>query len=204
MLKINALKTLPITITTILGITLLGTQYQAAAIDNRQSNPDKLQPVRIDYTNQQLNKDNLFANNRDYWWGPKRDFRIWMPGYITLNKHDKLMSKGSNNTAYIIMHRDIDGMARIPKPWIPRFLNRTMRKTIANHGKVIRSRNLAMGSHPGLELMIQHYDGTLGQYQAFVVKRRVYVIGARTKNELTSESVNFFNSFQVYPQRVYY
>ncbi|MDJ0800721.1 MAG: hypothetical protein QNJ51_28590 [Calothrix sp. MO_167.B12] len=201
MLQINAFKTLPITITTILGITLLGTQYQAAAIVYRQNNPDKLETVRIDYTKQQLNKDNLLAN---VWWGPKRDFRIWMPGAIILNKHDKLMSKGTNNTAYMIMHRDIHGMGRIPKPWIPRFLNRTMRETIANDGKVIRSRNLAIGSHPGLELMIQHYDGTLGQYQAFVVKRRVYVIGARTKNELTSESVNFFNSFQVYPQRVYY
>lgn len=202
MLSRNVIKAVPVIITTVFGTILLGTQYKAEAIISRESNLDNLQSVTINYTNKQLTKDTLVANNNQYWWGPKRDFQIWMPGLITINKHDQLGSKSSrNNTEYMIMHQDT-AFDRVPKPLIPGALNKAMRKTIGKSGKVIRSRNLAIGNHPGLELMVQHSDGSLGQYQAFVVKQRLYFLGAKAGNELTTESANFFNSFRVYPQRV--
>ncbi|MGB3636644.1 MAG: hypothetical protein WBA39_03495 [Rivularia sp. (in: cyanobacteria)] len=68
--------------------------------------------------------------------------------------------------------------------------------------KIVRSTNLEIDGYPGLELLIQHSDGTTGQYQGFIVKGRMYVIGSVTQGELTTEAVNFFDSFRVYLERV--
>lgn len=40
------------------------------------------------------------------------------------------------------------------------------------------------------------------QYQGYVVRRRLYLIGARAKDELTTEAANFFDSFRIYPSRI--
>lgn len=60
-------------------------------------------------------------------------------------------------------------------------------------GKVIRTTNLVINGYPGLELLIDHSDESLGQYRAFVVNQRLYFMGAMTSDELTTESVNSFN-----------
>jgi hypothetical protein len=61
---------------------------------------------------------------------------------------------------------------------------------------------MVIEGYPGIELLVQHSDGSLGQYQGYVVKRRLYLIGARAKDELTTEATNFFDSFRVYPSKI--
>ncbi|MEY2914414.1 MAG: hypothetical protein RLZZ184_3723, partial [Cyanobacteriota bacterium] len=69
-------------------------------------------------------------------------------------------------------------------------------------GKVIKSTDMVIQGYPGIELLVQHSDGSQGQYQAYIVRRRLYLIGARTKDELTTEASNFFDSFRIYPSRI--
>ncbi|MHC5733731.1 hypothetical protein [Nostoc sp.] len=71
-------------------------------------------------------------------------------------------------------------------------------------GKVIRTTHLVIDGHPGLELVTEHSDESLGQYRAFVVNQCLYFMEAMTSDELTTESVNFFNSFRVYPEQIRY
>ena len=66
----------------------------------------------------------------------------------------------------------------------------------------MRSTNLEIDEYPGLELLVQHTNGTTGQYRGFIVKGRMYMMAAVTEGELTTEAVNFFDSFGVYPERV--
>ncbi|MBD2776441.1 hypothetical protein [Iningainema tapete] len=87
---------------------------------------------------------------------------------------------------------------------IRQLLQSSMRENIASKGKVVRSTALVVDKYPGLELLVQNYDGSLGQYQAFLVKGRMYVLGALTSDELTTETVNFFESFSFYPERIRY
>jgi hypothetical protein len=50
----------------------------------------------------------------------------------------------------------------------------------------------------GTELLIHHFGGSQGQYQGYVVRRRVYLLGARIFDELTTEVANVSDSFRMY------
>jgi hypothetical protein len=54
----------------------------------------------------------------------------------------------------------------------------------------------------GIELLIHHSDGSQGEYQGYVVRRRLYLLGARIFDELTTEVANFLASFRVYPSSI--
>jgi hypothetical protein len=85
---------------------------------------------------------------------------------------------------------------------IRELLQTSMRGRIGTKGKVVRSTNLVIDGYPGLELLVQHFDGSLGQYRTFLVKGRMYGMGAAAQSELTTETANFFDSFRVYPQQI--
>ncbi|NJO27515.1 MAG: hypothetical protein HC874_08160 [Richelia sp. SL_2_1] len=145
----------------------------------------------------------LIALN-DIYWGPDQDFQIRMPGSIQENEQRLLMSwSDTTQTAYMIVHTDLP----VETPYlsaeqIREILQTSMRGQMTTTGQIIRSTNLEIDGYPGLELLVQHSDGKTGQYQGFIVKGRMYVIGAITEGELTTEAVNFFDSFGVYPERV--
>lgn len=145
----------------------------------------------------------LIALNETY-WGPNQDFKIQMPGSIERNELRLLMSLSqTTQTAYVIFHRDLP----IETPYLPprkirEVLQTSMRKEMTSRGQIFRSTNLEIGGYPGLELLVQHSNGNTGQYQGFIVKGRMYIMGAATEGELTTEAVNFFDSFRVYPERV--
>jgi hypothetical protein len=85
---------------------------------------------------------------------------------------------------------------------IREILQIALRATFSEKDKVVKSTNMVFKGYPGIELVVQHSDGTQGQYQGYVVRRRFYILGARTSNELTTEAANFFDSFRVYPTRI--
>ncbi|GAB1543788.1 hypothetical protein NUACC21_64640 [Scytonema sp. NUACC21] len=188
-----------------LGVTLLvaiaGTQNPAAALVNDQA----IQP-RIALLSPQpstTQQSNLVSINNTY-WGPQRDFEIWMPGQVKTNERNQLTSwSAESQIAYVVVHKDMPSeVFYLSTLGIRHLLQTSMRENIAKTGKVVRSTNLVINGYPGLELLAQNSDGTLGQYQAFLVKGRMYLMGAVTQNELTTEAVNFFNSFRVYPENI--
>ncbi|NJN11431.1 MAG: hypothetical protein HC836_39585 [Richelia sp. RM2_1_2] len=148
-------------------------------------------------------KPTLTALN-DTYSGPNEDFTIWMPGSIQENGLRELMSWSDiTQTAYMIVHTDLS--VKVPylsAAQINEILQTSMRGHISSTGKIVRSTNLEIGEYPGLELLVQHSDGKKGQYQGFIVKGRMYVLGAVTEGELTTEAVNFFDSFSVNPEVV--
>jgi hypothetical protein len=44
-----------------------------------------------------------------------------------------------------------------------------MRKNLDIKGKVIKSTDMVIQGYPGIELLVQHSDGSQGQYQGYVV-----------------------------------
>jgi hypothetical protein len=184
------------------GITV-GMQNPAAALVNNQAPQSNLASVT---TKQLTSKQPIQVALNDIYWGPQRDFKIGMPGEVASNKHDELTSwSAESQTTYIIVHRDMPPeVFYLSTQGIRQLLQSSMRENIASKGKVVRSTNLVIDGYPGLELLVQNSDGSLGQYQAFLVKGRMYVLGAVTSDELTTETVNFFDSFGVYPERIRY
>lgn len=181
---------------------ILGTQNPATALVNNQASQINLLSIS---TNQLTSKQpNLVAINDIIYWGPQRDFEIKMPGQVVTNEYDKLTSlSAATQTAYIIAHKDMPAeVDYLSTQQIRQMLQSLMRENIASEGKVVKSSNLVIDKYPGLELVVQNSDGSLGQYQAFMVKGRIYFLGAITSDELTTETVNFFDSFGVYPDRI--
>jgi hypothetical protein len=140
----------------------------------------------------------------DYYWGPQRDFQIWMPGEVVKNDPEQLMTMNTTTqTVYMISHKDIPlDIDPLTSKQIREVLQTVLREDINMKGEVVKSTNMVIEGYPGIELLIQHSDGSRGQYQGYVVKRRLYLIGARTLDELTTEATNFFDSFRVYPSRI--
>jgi hypothetical protein len=154
--------------------------------------------------NQATTKQPTLIALNDTYWGPNRDFEIQMPGSIIDNQARKLMSwSDTSQTAYIIIHRDMPvEAAYLSAEQIREVLETSIRGEMASTGKIVRSTNLEIDEYPGLELLVQNTDGTTGQYRGFIVKGRMYFMAAVTEGELTTEAVNFFDSFGVYPERV--
>lgn len=62
-------------------------------------------------------------------------------------------------------------------------------------GKITQSKALKIDKHPALEVIVEHKDGTTGNYRMTIVGDRIFILGARTPKQLTLESQEFFNSF---------
>ncbi|WP_392476364.1 hypothetical protein [Nostoc sp. C110] len=185
----------------VLSAMTVGMQNPAAAVINNQASQANLVLVT---TKQLTTKQPVLVAINDTYWGPQGDFKISMPGEVTENTSEQLTSVSATRTVYTVIHRDFPEASRIPIPQIRQVLQSAMRETIGGTGKVIRSTNLVIDGHPGLELLMEHSDESLGQYRAFVVNQRLYFMGSLTPDELTTEAVNFFDSFQVYPERIRY
>jgi hypothetical protein len=196
-----SIKTPEIIVAMVLSAVTIGAQNPAEAlIDNQASLTNS---VSISTKQLTTKKPVLVAINNDY-WGPQSDFKVWMPGQIENNTNKELVSwSDATQTRYVIVHRDMPVEVNYyTTQQIRQLLQTSMRRGIASKGKVVKSTNLVIDGYPGLELLVQHFDGSLGEYRAFLVKGRMYGMGAVSRNELTTETVNFFDSFRVYPQQI--
>ncbi|MDB9304406.1 MULTISPECIES: hypothetical protein [Cyanophyceae] len=182
-------------------VLVLGTQNPAVALVNPSISAIELVSST---TKVQTPKQPILIAENDTYWGPNRDFKILMPGKIVTNTDDQLISVSATESVYMVIHRNFPQASRIPIPQLRQVLQSAMRESIGLDGKIIQTTNLVINQHPGLELVMQHSDGTLGQYRIFVVNQRVYFMGTVTTDELTTESVNFFDSFRVYPENITY
>ncbi len=179
-------------------------QNPAIAIENpgKSTNYQGILELKL---NQNLNRKQPIQIARDdYYWGLQRDFEIWMPGVLMENTNKVLMTMNeTTNTIYMIIHEDLPRGANYwTQEETREVLQTAMRENLDTQGKVIKSTNMVVEGHPGIELFIQHSDGSQGQYQGYVVRRRLYLIAARSYDELTTEASNFFDSFRVYPSRI--
>jgi hypothetical protein len=185
----------------VLSAVTVGAQNPAKALINNQSSATN----SVSISNKQLatKEPVLVAINNDY-WGPQSDFKVWMPGQVVTNTNEELVSwSDATQTRYVMLHRDMPAEVNyLTTQQIRQLLQTTMREKIASQGKVVKSTNLVVDGYPGLELLVQHFDGSLGEYRAFLVKGRMYGMGAVASGELTTETVNFFDSFRVYPQQI--
>ncbi|MCC5623986.1 hypothetical protein [Nostoc sp. CHAB 5715] len=196
---LNALKNIAVTSCTLL---TLGMHNPAIALVDQAVFSSGL--VSINTKKLTPKQSNLVADNSTY-WSSQENCKILMPGIVTENTEEQLTSVSANTkTVYTIIHKEFPEASRIPIPQVRQVLQSAMRETIGRTGKVIRTTNLVIDGHPGLELLMEHSDETLGQYRAFVVNQQLYFMGAITPNELTTESVNFFDSFRIYPERIRY
>ncbi|UKO97883.1 hypothetical protein [Nostoc sp. UHCC 0870] len=160
--------------------------------------------VTINLSNQRPKQPNVITQN-DTYRGPDRDYTIKMPGTVTNNTNDQLTSVSSiTNTVYTILSKYSEAATQLTPSQTRQVLHSSMLETIGRTGLVIRTNNYQIEGYPGLELTMQHADGTLGKYRAFAVNQRLYFMGAITTNKFTRESIDFFDSFRVYPEQIRY
>lgn len=185
-------------------LALLAIQNHAVALINQVKSGSYDGNLGLNSTTKFTKKQLLQIAINDYYYGPQRDFEIWMPGNVIENTENSLMTMNTTTgTVYIIFHKDIPlDIYSLSSKDIREVLQTALRQNIDTRGKVVKTTNMVIEGYPGIDLLIQHSDGTQGQYQGYVVRRRLYLLGARTADELTTETTNFFDSFRVYPSRI--
>ena len=179
-------------------------QNPAIALVNQRKLGNSSTHLELNRTQELTRKQPIQIAADDEYWGPQGDFKIWMPGKMVENTSSFLLTMNTTTqTAYMILHQDLPiDTYYFNSQEIRQVLQVTLRENLDIRGKVVKSTNMVIEGYPGIELLVQHSDGTQGQYQGYVVRRRLYLIGARTMNELTTEAANFFDSFRVYPSRI--
>ncbi|MFM6765544.1 MAG: hypothetical protein ACKPJ9_17720, partial [Dolichospermum sp.] len=195
---------LKLTLISLFTLGFLPIQNSAIALVNQEISANYQQNLPL-VTNKNLTtKKTIQIAENDEYWGPQRDFKIWMPGEVAENTKNSLLTVNTlTETVYMIFHGDLPtDTDYLDSEQIREVLQIAMRKNLDIKGKVIKSTDMVIQDYPGIELLVQHSDGSQGQYQGYVVRRRLYLIGARTKGELTTEASNFFDSFRVYPSRI--
>lgn len=191
----------PKIIAIVLSVLAIGAQNPANALINNQASLSN----SVSISNKQLTtKEPVLVAINDNYWGLQYDFKVWMPGQIETNTNEQLVSwSNATQTRYVILHRDMPlEVNYLTTQQIRQLLQTSMRQGIASTGKVVGSKNLVIDGYPGLELLVQNFDGSQAEYRAFLVKGRMYIMGAAAQNELTTETANFFDSFRVYPQQI--
>ena len=140
----------------------------------------------------------------DEYSGPQGDFQITMPGDVLSHNNEMLVTENkATETVYTIFHEGLPTDSDYSdSEEIRKLLQTFLREKLVVNGKIVKSASLVIEGYPGIELLVQHSDGSLGQYQGYLVKRRLYLIGARALDELTHEAINFFDSFRVYPSKI--
>ncbi|MFM6753586.1 MAG: hypothetical protein ACKPJ4_04760 [Dolichospermum sp.] len=195
---------LKLTLISLFTLGFLPIQNSAIALVNQEISANYQQNLPL-VTNKNLTtKKTIQIAENDEYWGLQRDFKIWMPGEVAENTKNSLLTVNTlTETVYMIFHGDLPtDTDYLDSEQIREVLQIAMRKNLDIKGKVIKSTDMVIQDYPGIELLVQHSDGSQGQYQGYVVRRRLYLIGARTKGELTTEASNFFDSFRVYPSRI--
>jgi hypothetical protein len=195
------------TVISLFTLAFLQVQNPAIALVN----PEKLADYSINSgwkTAQNLSKKQpiqiVQLPNCTKYVAPQEDTEICLPGKETENNNNILMTTNTRTqTVYMFSRKDLPSETLVlSSEDIRQVLQVTLRATLAAEGKVVKSTNMVIEGYPGIELLIQHSDGTQGQYQGYVVRRRLYLLGARATDELTTEAANFFDSFRVYPTRI--
>ena len=191
------------TILSLFTLAFLQVQNPAIALVHQGTLRNSPSNLGLD-TSQKNSKKQPIQIAGDVYWGSQKDFKITMPGYELENTAGKLMSMNTTTkTIYMIFYEDLPSGAYY---WTSKetrqVLQTAMRNNLDTNGKVIKSTNMVVEGYPGIELLIQHSDGSQGQYQGYVVRRRLYLLGARATDELTTEADNFFDSFRVYTTRI--
>lgn len=192
------------TIVTLFTLAFLQTQNPVMALVNKENFQSIHNTSDLFINNHLIAQQPIQIAKNDEYWGSQRDFEIWMPGDELENTKGHLITTNTDTqTVYMIFHQDLPpDTYYLNAEDIRQILQTAMRKNLDTKGKVVKSTNMVIEGYPGIELLIQHSDGSQGQYQGYVVRRRLYLLGARTSDELTTEAANFFDSFRVYPSRI--
>ncbi|MEH2270908.1 MAG: hypothetical protein V7K68_21260 [Nostoc sp.] len=152
----SVLKNIAVTSCTLL---ILGTHNPAIALVDQAVFSRML--VSINTNALTPKQSNLVADNSTY-WSPQGDCKILMPGIITDSTEEQLTSVSATiHTIYTIIHKEFPEASRIPILQVRQVLQSAMRQTIGRTGKVIRTTNLVIDGHPGLELLMEHSDESL-------------------------------------------
>lgn len=201
-MKFNS--SLKLTLISLFTLGSLPIQNSAIALVKQETSANYQQNLPL-VTNKKLTiKKTIQIAENDQYWRPQGDFKIWMPGEVAENTKNSLLTVNTlTQTVYMIFHGDLPtDTDYLDSEQIREVLQIAMRKNLDIRGKVIKSTNMVIQGYPGIELLVQHSDGSQGQYQGYVVRGRLYLIGARAKDELTTEAANFFDSFRIYPNRI--
>ncbi|OBQ18465.1 hypothetical protein [Anabaena sp. AL93] len=191
-------------ISSLFSLALLSIQNPAIASVNQGKLGNSSINLGLNITKEFTKKQPIQIAENDEFWGPQGDFQILMPGdEVENNKKLRVTENKATETVYMIFHGDLPtDVDYLNSEGIREVLQTSLRQNLDIKGKVVKSTNMVIEGYPGIELLVQHSDGSLGQYQGYVVKRRLYLIGARAKDELTTEAINFFDSFRVYPTKI--
>ncbi|MFM7369513.1 MAG: hypothetical protein ACKO2Z_17350, partial [Sphaerospermopsis kisseleviana] len=89
-------------------LALLAIQNPVIALVNQGKSGSFDGNLALNSTTKFTKKQPLKIAINDYYYGPQRDFEIWMPGAVIKNTHNSLMTiNTTTRTVYMIFHKDI-------------------------------------------------------------------------------------------------
>jgi hypothetical protein len=131
----------------------------------------------------------------------REHFSIQMPGKILEDTPEMLVSYNeTTETVYIILETSVSSeIESLNEQELQDKMMAAFQSAFSSEGeaegKITQSKALKYDKHPALEVIVEHKDGTTGNYRMTFVGDRMFILGARTPKQLTLESQEFFNSF---------
>ncbi|WP_141699666.1 hypothetical protein [Nostoc sp. KVJ20] len=128
-------------------------------------------------------------------------YSIGMPGEILEETPEMLLSYNeATETVYIILETSVSSeIESLNEQELQDKMMAGFQSAFSSEGEtqgtITQSKALKYDKHPALEVMVEHKDGTTGNYRMTLVGDRLFILGARTPKQLTLESQEFFNSF---------
>lgn len=131
----------------------------------------------------------------------REHFSIQMPGEILEDTPEMLLSYNeATETVYIIVETPVPSeIQSLNEQELQDKMMAAFQSAFSSddeaQGTITQSKALKFDKHPALEVIVEHKDGTTGNYRMTLVGDRIFILGARTPKQLTLESEEFFNSF---------
>ncbi len=131
------------------------------------------------------------------YWGPDRDFSIWMPGDIIVNESFQLISTNQErNAIFAIIHEDLQQAPYDVHNDLNELVNAWARQKEAT---IISKVYLQINGNPaGIEFIASHSNGAKSKNQIIFGGSRMYILSAITEYELGYEADKFLESFTMY------
>jgi hypothetical protein len=164
-------------ISSLFSLALLSIQNPAIALVNQGKLENSSINLGLNITKEFTRKQPIQIATDDEYWGSQGDFNILMPGDVVENNKELLVTANTaTETVYMIFHGDLPtDTDYLSSEGIREVLQISLRKNLDIKGKVVKSTNMVIEGYPGIELLVQHSDGSLGQYQGYVVKRDDFI-----------------------------
>jgi hypothetical protein len=130
-------------------------------------------------------------------------FKVLMPGEAEVSKNDDVTTfqvhRPQEGVVYTVSHVDFESDPTTEKDGIKETFAGTAQGITDEGGKILSTKPLTLGTHPGQELQAKLASGMTSRIRVYIVEKRLYLVIATAKSDrnLTKSIEGYLNSFQL-------